>query len=374
VTYARTDDGGAKSICQSACQAANPSFDVDTFKTAILGDEIISGNPIGSQRRNNYARLVYPHTQRMQNPTDPTRYIYFKHAFPFYSTSNEGTAFCYASGYDTNAIPAGGYSPYAYSCYRTKTGTSDGDSGYSNFFGNYQFGPTDSDVALGYDNFGRRQSWYYVGRTWFSNSSPGNGYLQVPINDLVDDKGKTATYTHLWNKLDPKENDEAGYMGCGDNTCSYILNAGLTPTAGTMEEATKYFKGQGGYASPIDYGCRKNFIIYVTDGLPSVDEGGTPGTADSLMPTVLRKIDTLRDMVINLGGKNYDFDVKTYVLGVGLSDEAKLELDKMAVHGGTDVNGRAYYADDPTQLNDALNQIFASVVESAYSFASPTVA
>ena len=45
----------------------------------------------------------------------------------------------------------------------------------------------------------------------------------------------------------------------------------------------------------------------------------------------------------------------------------------MAVHGGTDVNGHAYYADDPGQLIDALNRIFASIIESAYSFTSPTV-
>jgi len=39
--------------------------------------------------------------------------------------------------------------------------------------------PTDTDIALGYKDFGKRLYWYYVGQTWFSNSSPGNGYLQV---------------------------------------------------------------------------------------------------------------------------------------------------------------------------------------------------
>jgi type IV pilus assembly protein PilY1 len=216
-----------------------------------------------------------------------------------------------------------------------------------------------------------------VGRTWFAEGSPGNGYLHVSVDDLVDGHGDpNATYNNIWNKLDPKENNEAGYMSCGagdKNTCSYVLNAGLTPTAGTLQEATKYFKGEGGYTSAIDFWCRKNFIIYVTDGLPSVNESGTPNTAESLMPTVLGKLDTLRDIVKNISGRDYHFDVKTYVLGVGLSDEAKLELDKMAVHGGTDVSGHAYYADNPTQLRDALSQIFASVVECAYSFASPTV-
>jgi type IV pilus assembly protein PilY1 len=371
VTYAQTGNSSARDTCQSTCKLQNSSFDVDYF------DEIINYYGIGSEPRNRYGNLLYPHTQRMVNPTDPTRYMYFKHALPFYDTSNDGRAFCYSGGYNPTPIPVNDYSSYSYDCYTTKTGTSDGNSGYSNYWYSGRFGPTDSDYALGYDNFGRRLSWYYVGRTWFSNSSPGNGYLHVPAGDLVDKNGNpNATYNNIWNKLDPKENNEAGYMSCGagdKNTCSYVLNTGLTPTAGTFQEAIKYFKGQSGYTSPIDYWCRKNFIIYVTDGLPSVDESGTPGTAESLMPTVLGKIDTLRNIIKNIAGKDYNFDVKTYVLGVGLSDEAKLELDKMALHGGTDVSGHAYYADDPGQLIDALGQILTSVVESAYSFASPTV-
>ena len=368
VTYAQTGDGGAKGVCEAACRAGNASFD------AAYLDEIIANYGLSSEQRTRYSNLIFPHTQRRVNPTDPSRYMYFKHAYPFYSDSNQGTAFCYGTGYSPNE----GAPWDNYTCHTIKTGTNDD---YPGGYGGSSFGislvPTDTDIALGYKDFGKRLNWYYVGRTWFAEGSPGNGYLHVPLDDLIDSHGhSSATYDNIWNKLDPKENNEAGYMSCGagdKNTCSYVLNAGLTPTAGTLEEATKYFKGQGGYTSPIDYWCRKNFIIYVTDGLPSVNEIGTAATAESLMPTVLTKLDTLRDIVKNISGTNYHFDVKTYVLGVGLSDEAKLELNKMAIHGGTDVSGLAYYADNPTQLNDALGQIFSSVVESGYSFASPAV-
>ena len=368
VKYAQTGDAGAKLICRSACRADNPSFDVDYF------DEILNSYPIGTEQRTRYSNLVYPHNQRRANPTDASHFIYYKHAYPLYTLSKDSTAFFgYSSGYNPNE----GEPWDSYGCYQTKTGTADDGSGYSNHSFNMTVSPTDTDIALGYKDFGKRLYWYYVGKTWFSNTSPGKGYLHVPVDNLTNISGNpTATYTNLRNKLDPKENDETGYMSCvaGDkNTCSYVVNAGLTPTAGTLQEALNYFKGVTPYTSPIEASCQKNFIIYVTDGLPSVDESGTGDTAEHLMPTVLARIDTLRKITKDITGTNYDFDVKTYVLGVGLSDEAKLKLDEMAVRGGTDVSGRAYYADDPTQLTYVLNQIFASVVESAYSFASPTV-
>jgi len=363
VTYAQTGDGGAKATCVSACQADNPLFDVDYF------DEILNNFSIGTEPRTRYSNLIYPHKRRMVNPTDPGRYVYFKHAYPFYAPSKYGTAFCYGTGYSPNEGNLD-----SYTCHTIKTGTNDDyPGGYSGSSYGIQLKPTDSDYALGYGDFGKRLNWYYVGRTWFAEGSPGKGYLHVSVDDLVDKHGDpNATYNNIWNKLNPNENNEAGYMSCGagdKNTCSYVVNAGLTPTAGTFQEATKYFKGEGGYTSPINAWCQKNFIIYVTDGLPSVNEGGNPGSADTLMPTVLAKIDSLR----NTAYSSNQFDIRTYVLGVGLSDEAKVKLDDMAVHGGTDAEGHAYYADNEAQFIDALNTIFSQLIECAYSFTSPSV-
>jgi len=65
-----------------------------------------------------------------------------------------------------------------------------------------------------------------------------------------------------------------------------------------LQEAINYFKGLGIYdkKSPITERCQKNFIIYVTDGLPSVNESGTADSADHLMPAVLAKLDALRNL------------------------------------------------------------------------------
>ena len=369
VQYAQTGDLAAKAACSAACKADNPSFDVDYF------DEILNNYTIGSEPRTRYSNLVYPHNQKKVNPSDPSNFMYFKHAYPFYAPSNYGSVFCYGTGYSPNEG-----SPWdSYTCWSSKTGTTDDDTGYSGSSFGITLVPTDSDYALGYADFGMRLSWYYAGQTWFASGSRGNGYLHVQVDDLTDRFGvPTATYANVWNKLDPKENDEAGYMSCGlgdKNTCSYIVNSGLTPTAGTFQEANNYFKGLGIYnmISPIRERCQKTFIIYVTDGLPSVNEAGTAAAADSLMPAVLAKIDALRNLTTSVRGKDYTFDIKTYVLGVGLSDEAKLKLDQMAVHGGADIYGKAYYADNPEQLNTALENVFSNIIDHSYSFTSPSV-
>jgi len=419
VEYCQTLNSTYRSICESQCREDNPSFDVDYF------DEIITTYAVGSEQRNRYCNLVYPKTQKLVNPTDTGNYIYYKHAYPFYSPSNEGTEFDYSKRYpDETSSSSEAYDPHEgykwcsgdfcatdyYYRYRVKEGTSDWFNGYSSDKGTAWFGPTDTDVALGYKDFGRRTMSYHVGQTWFSNTSPGDGYLHVAVDDLVDQSGNdTTTFTNLWNKLDPKENDESGYMSCSNsdkNTCSYIINAGLTPTAGTLQTAIDYLNGED---TPIQYWCQKTFIVYVTDGLPSVDENGNSKTADELMPDVLAKLDTLKnyrcsndpsklcttDEDCSGGGKCVPYkvcsnnlsqsctkdedcpsggycvssphNIKTYILGVGLSNEAKPKLDEMAVHGGTDVNGHAYYADNPEELEEALSKIFLDILKRASS-------
>jgi len=362
--YCKTGDVAKLAICQASCFAQNPSFD------ATYMDEIITHYATGSEQRNRYCSLVYPKSNRYENPTDAGNFVYYKKPGTLYASWNVGTKFGYSPAYNSNEGNTDNYN-----LYNTKTGTSDNFVGYSSYFNTWGLNPTDEDWALGFGDFGRRIAWYYTGRTWFANSSPGGGYLHIGCDDnnVINDGHKNL----LLAKLDMKENNETGYMSCTStsdpNKCAYIVNAGLTPTAGTIQSAYNYFAGAGSYSSPITEWCQKNFIIYVTDGLPSVDETGTGGSADALMPDVLTKIDALRNITINLVSKDYDFDVKTYVIGLGLTTEAKTKLDTMAVHGGTAVEGHAYYADDIAQLTANLSRILQDIVEHSYSFASTSV-
>lgn len=369
--YCKTGTG--VTTCDSCCKARNPSFDA---VTALTLDEMFSSPtnqyyPVGSEQRNRYCRLVFPRTQRIQNPTDPSNYIYHKTPGTFYSPNNQGNAFCYAQTYSAQEGSPPNYTSDSYTCRTTKTGTSDAFVGYGSTSAyNGPFQPTDEDLALGFlGEFGRRNYWIYSGRTWFKNSSPGGGYLHIPCQN-----GTTTHRDNLLAKLNPFENDENGYMSCTSTSnvenCSYIVNAGLTPTAGTLQTAIDYFKGS---SSPIQYWCQNNFIIYVTDGLPSVAENGTKGTAASLMPAVIDKIRALRNLQRGSGQNQRTYDIKTYIIGVGMTDTAKAYLDQMALEGGTAVDGKAFYADNPEQLRDALSRIVQDIIEKTFSFTTASV-
>lgn len=349
----------ALNACNAACQADNPLFD------ATYRDEIITAYAANSEQRTRYCSLVYPKTQRMTNPTDTSNFVYYKMALPFYASSNWGTEFDYSSSYN----PLEG-SPYSsYSRYGVKTGTSDALAGYSSSKGSATFTPTDSDFALGFYDFGRRMYSYYASRTWFVNTSPNPavGFRYVDVGELVVGGATTTTYSKIMTKLDPKENDETGYMSCKTQSSTdscHIVNTGLTPTSGTFKTIIDYVKSS---STPIQGNCEKTFVIYVTDGLPSVNESGSTDTAEHLMPSVLSRIGELRN--ITVGGKNYD--IQSYILGVGLSTPAKAKLDDMAQAGGTaraydgstctNAGGCAYYADNASQLQEALAAIFSQV-------------
>ena len=201
-----------------------------------------------------------------------------------------------------------------------------------------------------------------------ANASPGGGYLDVAIapNDAFDTQKNL-----LLAKLDMKENDQAAYMTCGiGNTCNYVVNAGLTPTAGTFQSAINYFNGAGGYTSPIQDSCQKNFIVFVTDGLPSVSETGAIGTAAALMPAVLTKIQNLQTLTKSISGTNYTFNIPVYVIGMSITEGGKTHLESMASTGGT---SKAYYATDQAALASALTLVFQDITNATYAFATSSI-
>ncbi len=374
--YCRTGRSTARYACQTACSAENPDF------SATYIDDSITGFSFGSDSRNKYCGLVYPKTNRIPNPADPRGYIYFKQDLPYYDRTPISDSFLFSLDYNTND-----YYDDTFQVYGFKTGTSDNPppsppadgEGYFSWMSTKRLYPTtDSDIALGYNEFGKRVVLLHVGDAWYATTSPGNGYLHVPVDE---NKTNNQQLDALLAKLQTQEGRPGDYMSCTSstypNSCSYLISAGLTPTPGTFQSAITYFQGNyPGYPTPIQSraaACQKNFIVYVTDGLPSVNESGTPGTADSLMPSVIGKIQALRSLAVRVGGTLYNYDIQTYVVGVGLTSEAKAKVDAMAQAGGTAVDGRAYYADNPGQLQEALNAIFTDIQSGTYSFSQPSV-
>ena len=309
---------------------------------------------------------------RLPNPTSAGNYVYYNVALPFYSDSSLGNAFCYSStanasnNFNNGENAATG--PWdSYRCFQTKTGTSNAlptnsasetAAGYSNYWFSSSFYPTDSDFAQGILDFGRFLTWNYVGRTWFANDSPGRGYLEVPIKDLTAAQG-TAIKAKLACNVpgDPSPCTSAG-----------IKNAGLTPIEGTLLTARDYYKGTAtwrttneGYTSscyPLPESCGKNYVVLLTDGLPSTNKSGT---------TLSNPTTALAEAAAAAATLKAD-NIETYVIGFALpygTDPAT--LNTVAVAGGTDV---AYNASDTASLQAAFTAIFDDIFRKASSFGS----
>lgn len=301
---------------------------------------------------------------RSPNPTSAGNYVYYNVALPFYSSANEGNGFCYsptANAFNNGETYPGG--PWdTYRCFGTKTGSTNGvvdplpsggiagsetTLGYSDLYGNYTFSPTDSDLAQGILDFGKQNTWSYVGRAWLSNDSPGRGYLHNKITDL-----DAAQATAIKDKL--KCNIPGTPSPC-DSTG--IKNAGLTPLEGTLLTARDYFHGGWnnsgeGYVAgcyPLPESCKHDYVILVTDGMPSTNaDGSTSGTASDKLTKVANAAAALKSE-----------GVDTYVVGFALPYGVDpTTLDVVAAAGGTET---AFNASDSATLTSALNAIFANI-------------
>jgi type IV pilus assembly protein PilY1 len=316
----------------------------------------LSFDPTNYDAAFNGARNSVTKKYRITNVTDPGNFVHYNVALPFYSNANQGNAFCYsptANPFDAAAVDT-------YRCFSKKTGISDilpawgnaadeAAKGYQNYFGQYNFLPTDSDIAQGIVDFGKKMAWNHVGPTWFSNASPGLGYLHIPIVNL-----DAAQVTKLNKKLDRSQ-----FVDNKPTDANYPLqNAGLTPLEGTLITAREYFLGnlqaaQGGPKAAPPQSCGKNFSVLLTDGLPSTNKNGA---------LIANPAAALADTAAAAAAlKASAATVETYVIGFALpygTDPAS--LDAIADAGGTDV---AYSASNLANLNNVLDDIFSDILD-----------
>lgn len=298
---------------------------------------------------------------RSPNPSNTSNYIYYNVDLPFYSSSYPGNTFCFsytAHAFNNGENPVTG--PWdTYYCYSSKTTTSDTlppqtqatkatGYGYSGYQYASQFYPTDSDLGQGITDFGTLLVSTYVGKAWFSNASPGKGYLHIPIASL------NSTQLAKFNtKLAVSQFTTNSPYGS-----SYPLeNAGLTPLQGTVETASSYFSGtltdsaQGGPASLPPQACGKNFLVLLTDGFPSVTDTGVPSSDTTTM---------LNNLTTAVSKAYSGANVTTYIVGFALPFGANPnQLDAIANAGGT---GTSFYANDPTSLSQAFSTIFSNIL------------
>ena len=306
---------------------------------------------------------------RTPNVSNPGSFVYYNIALPFYSGGNAGNSYCYTttatfdSGIET--YPAGPWDNYR--CFNSKTSTSDtvpiwnngGSETASGFITNNGinggFSPTDSDLAQNLLDFGTFLTWDWVSPTWFSNTSPGRGYLHVPLRDLEDTTNVANAMTQVAG-INTKLGTSQFVNNGPTNPAWPLQNAGLTPLEGTLLTADDYFTGtalpadEGGPAPAIPESCGKNFIALLTDGLPSTNAAGAVVT-DSVVG--LSDVATAASTLASNG-------VETYVIGFALPvGTDPTALDTIATAGATTT---PYMADDPATLQAAFDTIFTDIL------------
>jgi len=324
---------------------------------------------------------------RVPNPTLPGSYVYYNVNLPFYSATPQGTSFCYSTTAhafnDGETYPAGPWD--AYHCYGTKTTQSDAAPGAAGAgYGSYQFGgrfwPTDSDLAQNILDFGARIVSFDVGPTWFANTSPGLGYLHVPVVS-VDATQAAKLNTKLATSVVPTYNRGAYNTNptgiAGGNTATNpnapLQNAGLSPITGTFMTAKDYFNGVTGHFGALQGGpkaapanvCGKDFAVFLTNGLPNVSSAGTPVAYTGTLPYSPAEVANAVAAVSNFNSGARP--VKSYVIGFALpkftqdyfTNNPPNPLDDMAAAGGTTA---ALYANDLASLNATFSSIFDNIL------------
>lgn len=344
----------------------------------------LSYNPTYTGARESSTNKKY----RTPNLTSPGNYIYYNVALPSYLPSNYNTSsllnsnfFCYTSDSRSKAfsngevivnnnisdVQSGPWLPY--SCFSSKTGSKNAGplsnfstaNGYTNINSTLSgtFFPTDSDLAQGVTNFGNQVTGSYVSPTWFSNTPTPGGYVHNPVSLL-----NTAQSTLVNTKLGTSQDF---IINAPTNPAKPLQNSGLSPIAGSVLTAGRYFSGtlnssvEGGTLPAPPSSCGKNFLVMLTDGLPSVLSSGLV----SYDRTAL-----LADLNSTVRTVKAAQNLTTYVVGFSLPFGVDpSQLNSVAASGGT---GSAYYANDSATLNNALNNVFSDI--SSRTGASSSVA
>lgn len=125
------------------------------------------------------------------------------------------------------------------------------------------FSSTDADAGFfpsASDNITRQ---LFTPRGWgYSAGVTGMGQLDVPVAADSD-----AQQSSLQSKLAGETSGATGELKNG---------AILTPLPGALQSAKSYFSGM---TSPVQDNCQRNYVMLVTDGLPTGKADGTPYSA-----------------------------------------------------------------------------------------------
>jgi type IV pilus assembly protein PilY1 len=327
------------------------------------------------------------------HPTLPGVWVFYNFAAPGYhrdETSGlpvtDATTFAHFRNFNVN---------FPYRIYNTMAFTggqfTDPDSGlrYDNDTNsNWVITLTDSMRQRGIPSWGTRVLFTQTNQVeWRSNTSPGLGYLHVPIRSAPGASAQDdAHWDALIAKLQPQRHDWQPGDGNVLVDPNWPLTAsGLTPLEGTMRTARDYFVNAGGAATPffganqgwnaaippLPESCGINANIWVTDGLPTVRADGT--LLGQNPPLALAEAAEAIEDFYSATAAALGEGVRTYIVGFalppGVGDLPGMPDDPLDVLAQAGATGHAIMADDFEQLQAAMTSLFDQIIaDSAAEF------
>lgn len=228
------------------------------------------------------------------------------------------------------------------------------------------------------------------------NSDAEGGYVLNAIDDIATNR---ADVIATLQGFDPKDGSggtplsETYYEAANYITGKDVVY-GDRGMPGTSADASRTSAGASTYKSPQQYQCQKNYVVYLTDGAPTRDEGaiaaiegliGSSCKTDPIEPYhdggwTAGSGMCMDDLAawLNKGDLSSDLPgtqtAQTYMIGFGDSIRSSGDtlgyLNNIAKEGGT---GNAYTAEDVPTLTEALQKIFSGIQESSSTFITPSV-
>ena len=293
----------------------------------------------------------------------------------------------------TNTLNPTTYSWYAN--HSTSVSTWNDPADFSSLIFTSSLTPTDAGFLPG--NFGTAlpnniSRSIYLPRGWgYLSSVTGAGKLNEAV--LPD---STTHYNALQTLLASETNGSTGELKNG---------AVFTTLKGTLGTAKSYLAGfLSGTTSPVAQTCQQNFVMLVTDGLPTGDTSGnlysdldrtnscawsttsnscTSGTLGTAAREAITAVGNLRTTAVTgVNSINKDgtglvtgkFDVQTYVVALGetvANANARSVMDAMAYSGGTD---KALPANNAAAFQNAISQISDDITSKVGAAAAVAVA
>ncbi len=169
------------------------------------------------------------------------------------------------------------------------------------------------------------------------------------------------------------------YLYLSGSRVDYGINSRKNPTTNWPSTSTSRQAAPNGniYQSPLTISCQKNFIVLLTDGLPTADNSANPeiealnggacaGAGDGRCLEEIAHYMYDNDIRPTLPGIQ---NVTTYTIGFGPEVSGSTALQNTAAGAG----GVFYEASDTATLSTVLTNIVRTILDFNTSFTSPAV-